>query len=120
AGKAAAEMIVDSALADAGERELHRREIARVVRALSRPPQKLEQHGLREFGRAAYAAVDRVDHANELIGGAVEVGCSDRHVPLGPCARRQRAAIALHALWILAEHALYLAQEVDEGGLSVA
>src|SRR5204862_5639311 len=123
AGKSAAEVIIDAALANAGERELHGGAITRGARALPRAPQKLEHHRLREFWRAAHAAVDGVDHAGKLIGSTVEVGCGNRHASLGARVfrqpRHQRAAVLLDALRLLPEHALDLAQEVGEGGLSI-
>src|SRR5262245_1074377 len=123
AREATTEMIVDTALANASERELHRRETAGVVRAFARAPQKFQHHRLRKFRRAAYAAVDRVDDAQELISGAIEVGCGNYDATLGPRAGHQpchkRAAVLLHAFGVLAEHALDLAQEVDERRLPV-
>src|SRR5207247_2690435 len=71
AREAAAEMIVDAALADALEREVDGREVARLAGALAGPPQKFEQHRLREFGRAAHAAVDRIDQAADLRRRAI-------------------------------------------------
>ena len=98
--------------------------IALVVHALAGAPQELEHHRLREFRRAAHAAVDRVDHAGDLIGGAVEFGCGDNDASCGPRAFRQagheRAAVLLDALRLLTEDALDLAQEIDEGGFAVA
>ena len=59
-----------------------------------------------------------------MAGCAVEIGCGDHDAPFGPRAlreaRHQRAAVLLHALRVLAEDALDLAQEVDEGGFSIA
>src|SRR6516162_6614708 len=124
AREAAAEMIVDAALADAGEREFDRTEIAPVVQAPPGAPQELEHRRLWEFRRSAHAAVDRIDHAGYLTGRAVEFGRGDHHASFGTraCreARHQRAAVLLHALRVLAENALNLAQQVDEGGLSIA
>src|SRR5262249_25674439 len=121
--EAATEMIVDAALENASERELHRRETAAVVRAFAGAPQKLQHHRLRKLWRAAYAAVDRVDYAQELVSSAVEVGRGNHDAALGLGARHQprhqRAAVLLHAFWVFAEHALDLTQEVDERRLSV-
>src|SRR5260221_2736794 len=89
AREAAAEMIVDAALANASEREVRRRETSAVVLAFPRAPQKFQHHRLRKFGRAAYAAVDRIDYAQELISSAVKVGCGNHHAALGLCAGRQ-------------------------------
>ena len=124
AREAAAEVIVDTALAHPGERQLHRAVVALVVHALAGAPKELEHHGLRKFGRAAHAAVDGVDHAGDLIGGAVEFRGGDDDAPCGPRAFRQagheRAAVLLDALRFVTKDALDLAQEVDEGGFAVA
>src|SRR5262249_3108515 len=123
AREAAAEMIVDAALANASERELHRREAAVVLRAFARAPQKFQHHRLRKFWCAAYAAVNRVDYAQELISSAVEVSRSNHDAALRLGARHQprhqRAAVLLYAFWVFAEHALDLTQEVDERRLPV-
>src|SRR5215831_9096809 len=124
ARETSAEMVVDAALADAVKRELDRTEIALVVHALSGAPQELEHRRLGKLRRPAHAAVDRIDHPGDLAGRAIELGRGDHDAPFRPRAlreaRHQRAAILLHALWVLAEDALDLAQQVDEGGLSIA
>src|SRR5262245_60444226 len=107
AREAAAEMVVDAALADACQRELHRPETAAVVHALAGAPQELEHHGLRELWCPAHAAIDRIDHPGDLVGGTVELRRSDHRAPLGARAlrqpRHQRAAVLLDALRLLAE-----------------
>src|SRR4029077_21180575 len=101
ARKAATEVIVDTALAHPGERQLHRPVVALVVHALARAPKELEHHGLREFWRASHPAVDGVDHAGDLIGGAVELRGRDDDASRGPRAFRQagheRTAVLLDA-----------------------
>src|SRR5947209_6001095 len=82
AGEAAAKMIVDAPLAHARKRELDRPEIAPVLRALARPPQEFEQHGLWEFWSAAHAAVNGIDHASDLVGRAVQFGYADHRLAL--------------------------------------
>src|SRR5262249_43999379 len=124
AREAAAEMVVDAALAHARERELDRAEIAPVVQPLAGAPQEFEHHRLREFRRAAHAAMNGIDHARDLARRAVELARADRDAALRAGGRRQarhqRAAVLLDALRLLAEDALDLAQEVDERGLAVA
>ncbi len=124
AREAAAEMIVDSTLAHARERKLDGAEIAPVVHALPGAPEEFEHHGLREFRRAAHAAVDGIDHAGDLVGRAIELRRGDDHAPLRPRAlgetRHQRAAVLLDALRFVAEDVINFAQEVDEGGFAVA
>src|SRR3954447_3210169 len=71
--EAAAEMIVDTALADALERQLDHREIALLPRAQAGAPEKFEHHGIRKFRCAAQAAIDRIDGAAELLRRAVEL-----------------------------------------------
>ena len=137
AREAAAEMVVDAALADPLERDLDCREVARPLPSLPRlrgrvreggslpgPPQKFEQHRLREFRRAANAAVHGVDQAAELLRRAVELVGSDDDLAfwrrrLGQPAH-QRAAVLLDALRLLAEYTRDFAQNVDEGRLAVA
>ncbi len=124
AREAAAEMIVDAALADALERQLDRPEVALLAGALARPPQEFEQHALREFRRAADAAMRGIDQAAELLRGAVELVRSDDDLALR---RRglgqplhQRGAVLIDALRLVAEHARDFAQHVDESRPAVA
>ena len=70
AGKPAAEMIVDAALADALERDLDRGEVALLAGALPCPPQKFEHHAIGKFRRAADAAMHGIDQAAEPLRGA--------------------------------------------------
>src|SRR5262245_54022173 len=104
ARETAAEMVVDAALAHARERELDRPEIAPIVRALPRAPEKFEHGRLGEFRRTAHAAVHRIDHAGDLTGGAIEFRRPDHRAPCGPGAlreaRHQRAAVLLDAFRI--------------------
>ncbi len=64
-----------------------------------------------------------VDHVHDLAGGAVELGLADDHFAPGSRFLREppheRAAVLLDAGGLLPEHALDLAQQVDEGGLAV-
>src|SRR5262245_5902410 len=119
----AAEVIVDAALADALERDLDRREIALLAGALPCPPQEFEQHAVREFRRAAQAAMHGIDQAAELLRSAVELSRPDDDHALRRGGLRQpfheRAAIMLDALRLLAEHARDLAQYVDERRLAI-
>ena len=118
AGKAAAEMVVDAAFADVVEGDLDRGEVARLAGAQSAAPQKLEQRRLREFRRAARAAIDRIDEAAKLPRGIVEFGNADRGA--AACPRRfdepvhQGGAVLLDLLRLLAEQSRDLAQHVDE------
>src|SRR6266700_6013143 len=84
AGKAAAEMIVDSPVADALERELDKAEVARLNGALARSPQELEKGGLRKFGRALEPAVNRIDHSGDPLRQRVEVRPGDHDPALRP------------------------------------
>src|SRR6516162_10882103 len=110
-----AEMVVDAAFRHARERKLDQAEIALITQPQAGAPEKLEHHGLRELGCAAHPAADRVDQARDLIGDAIELGPADRRAPawLGGFgkARHDGAAVMLHAVWLLAEDALDLAQE---------
>src|SRR6202167_3536656 len=69
AGKTAAEMIVDAALANMVQRHIDGSEIARHPAAQSAAQKKFEHASLRKLPRAAGAAVDRIDHAAELARG---------------------------------------------------
>src|SRR5262245_49840399 len=113
AGEAAAEMVVDAALAHARERELDQTEIALVTQPQPGAPEELQHHGLRELGRAAHPAVHGIDESRNVAGDAVELRLAD-HGPAGGARacrepRHQRTAILLHALRRLAEDALDLA-----------
>src|SRR5205085_4754676 len=72
--KAAGEMIVDSALADALERDVDRLEQARVIAAKRAAPDELEDRGLRKLWCAAHSAVDRIDDAGDALREIVELG----------------------------------------------
>ena len=65
AREAAAEMIVDAALGDMGEREVDRLERIGEPVAQAGAPQQLEELGLRKFRRAADAAIDRIDRLHQ-------------------------------------------------------
>ena len=95
AREAAAEMIVDAALADALERDLDRREVALLAGALPRPPQEFEQHAVREFRRAADAAMHGIDQAAELLRGAVELRGPMTTLPFGVAVSASRFISAL-------------------------
>jgi hypothetical protein len=75
--------------------------------AHSGPPEQLEQCGLREFGCAAQAAVDRIHGAADLRRQLVELARPDDHLALGTRARgqplHQRVAILRDLLRLLAE-----------------
>ena len=97
AREAAAEMIVDAALADALERELDQREIA-LRRSVRWPARHRNSSiiGLRKFRRAAHAAMHRIDQAAELLRGAVELRRADHDPALG--GRALSASRAISAL----------------------
>src|SRR6202035_5801478 len=92
AREAAAEMIVDAALADMIEADLDRGEVARLAGAQSAPPQQLEQSGWRNFRCAAGAAVDRIVEAAELPCRVVEFAQPDR----GAAVAARRCGEPLH------------------------
>src|SRR5271156_1522029 len=100
-------MIVNAALADMVERDLNGGEVTRFAGAQSAAPQQLEQSGLREFRRAAGAAIDRIDDTAKLTGGVVEFGRAERDGARFPRragqALHQRGAIVFDLLWVLAE-----------------
>ena len=71
AGEAAAQMIVDAALADVGERDVDRvprRGVAVANGAAPQQPEEAPLRKLRRTGEAAAAHVDGVDHAARQIG----------------------------------------------------
>src|SRR5258708_4272418 len=84
ARKAAAEMIVDAALADALERVLDQLEIALVAAAQSGAPDQLIERGIGEFRRSAQAAVRGVEGAAQPPGKAVELARPDHDLAGGP------------------------------------
>jgi len=124
AREAAAEMVIDAALRDALKRQLDRVEIARLAGALPGAPEELEQHRLRELGGAAGAAMDRIDDAAELLGGAVELRPADHHPALRPRGfgkpRHQGRSVLLDRLGVVAEDARNVFKHIHEGGLAVA
>ena len=71
AGKAAAQMVVDAALAHLGERELDGLAVARRAAALPGAPEQFQNHRLRELRRMAEAALDRIDLAERALGRLV-------------------------------------------------
>ena len=134
AREAAAEMVVDAALADVVEGDLDGSEITsplpsvprlrgrvRVGAALPGAPQQLEQRGLRKFRCAAGAAVHRIDEAAELARGVVELGHADCYAAGRPCrggkTLHQSGAVVLDLLRLLAKQARDLAQHIRERGL---
>src|SRR5579875_3501182 len=72
AGEAAAQMVVDAALAHRRERLVDGVAIGRLAAALPGPPQEFEDAGLRKFRGGADAAVDRIALAQQPLGDAVE------------------------------------------------
>src|SRR3974390_1137727 len=71
--EAAAEMVVNAALAHTFKRVLDCLKEALVTRADARPPEEFEQRRLRKFWRAAQAAVHVVEHIADLRRGGVEL-----------------------------------------------
>ncbi len=127
ARKAAAEVIVDPALADALERQQHAREkrrrrgarLALLARcALARAPQQLEQRALRKLRRAAQAAMRGVDRARDAVRHLVEVAQPDRDLAGRPRLlgepRHQGVAVLADALGLLAEHPRDFVQHIHE------
>src|ERR1700704_2816590 len=117
-------MIVDPAFADVLERQFDGIEIAGLAGALAGPPQKFQQHGLREFWRAFGAAVVRINEPGKLLGSRIEFGNSDDYPALGARALsktfHQGAPVLLDAFRIVAEDARHIMQHVDKGRLAVA
>src|SRR5690242_21342948 len=71
AREAAAEMIVDAALRDMGERQVDRLERIGESVAKSSPPQKSEELRLGKFRRASDPAINRIDRLHQA---AAEIG----------------------------------------------
>jgi hypothetical protein len=124
AGKAAAEMIVDAALADVVEGDFDGGEVAGLAGAQAGAPQQLEQRSLRKFRCSAGTAVDRIDDAAELARRVIELRGAEadragflfgRGEP-----RHQRHPVVFDLLRLVAEQPRDLAQHVNEGGLAVA
>src|SRR5262245_63096997 len=117
-------MVVNATLADAIECKLDCVEVARFAGALPGAPEKFQEHRLRKLGRAAGAAMDRVDDAAQLLRGAVELTASEHHPTLRPrllCkARHQGRAVLLDCLRIVTEDARDIFKHIDEGRLAVA
>ena len=124
AREAAAEMVVDAALAHMGEGELDELEEARLVAPLPGAPQKLEHRALRKFRRAAEPTIDVIEGATDRGRGGVELVRADHHLAGGPRLRgerlHQRIAIVRDALRLVAEEPRDLLHDVDEPRPAVA
>jgi hypothetical protein len=72
AGKAAAEMVIDAALAEMGQGGDDGLAVVPVAGAPVEPPEEIEDGSLGEFGGAAEAAIDGVDGLEKELGGGVE------------------------------------------------
>ena len=101
---AAAEMIIDAALAHAIERQHHQRADLGVAGAQRRAPQQFEDGGIGEFRRAANAAMRLIDNAGGTCGKIVEEGarvvlCTRRRAfaRAAPGAKRSRSAVLCRA-----------------------
>src|SRR6266481_8937568 len=92
AREAAAEMIVDAALAHRVERLDDSVAVRRLAAALPGMPQELEDPGLRKLRRGPDAAMKLVDLAQEPLGDAVELLGCDRAAALRPAEPLQRLA----------------------------
>ena len=118
AGKSAAEVIVDAALADSVEGGFDQGEIAWLAGAQACPPQELEQGGIGEFWGTLHAAVDRVDGSAGAAGNGVEFGQAEDHAAGRPGgvveALHERGAVLLDLARLFAKQAGELTQDVDE------
>ncbi len=72
ARKAAAEMIIDAALAHVIESDDHGVEIGTLRGSEIGAPEQLKDRGLRKFRRLADAAMERIDLAGQALGDAVD------------------------------------------------
>ena len=124
AREAAAEVVVDAALADALERVLDQLEEALVAGAQPRPPDQLVERRIGEFRRAAKPAVGRIERAADPLGQPVELGRADHHLALRPGLMRQPlhqgVAVLADFVRLLAKQPRNLAQHVGEGRPAVA
>ena len=90
AGEAAAQMIVDAALAHAPQRDIDRLAIAGIAAALPGAPEQLEDRHLGKFRRPADAAMDEIDLLQQALGNAVEDLRPDARARLGQSELAQR------------------------------
>ena len=118
AREAAAEMIVNAALAHMLERVLDRLEETRVAAARPGAPEEFEDRALRKFGRAAQTAVDGIEHVADLHRRRVELLEPEDDLARRPRLvgelRQQRGAVLLDLLRLLAKQPRHLAQHVGE------
>ena len=125
AREAAAEMIVDAALADALERDARppRSSVARRCAALPATEIRAASH-CGNFGAPRMPPCTGSISPPSCCAALVELRRPDDDLALRRRGlrqpRHQRAAIVLDALRLLAEHARDFAQHVDEGRLAVA
>src|SRR6202034_1176801 len=105
--KAAAEVIVDAALADMGERDIDGGKVAGLAGAHTATPQQLEKRSLRKLRCSARSPIHRIDQAAELARGVVEFGNADGGGPRRPRlvgeARHERGAVLLDLLRLFAK-----------------
>ncbi len=124
AREAAAEVVVDAALADALQRVLDQPEVTLVAGPQPGPPDQLVDRGVGEFRRPPHAAMGRVEHPAEPLREAVEFRAADRDLALRPGTRleplHQRVAILADLRRLLAKQPRHLAQHIDEGRPAVA
>src|SRR5215475_1882336 len=94
-------------------------EKAHIIRAQTSTPEHLENRWLWKLGRAAQAAIDRVEHVPDLHGDRIELVQPDRHLACRPRLvgkpRQQRGTVLLDTSRLLAKKPSHLAQNVDEG-----
>src|SRR5271169_1170581 len=116
-------MVVDAAFADVVERDFDSSEITWLAGAQTGAPEQLKQASLREFRRAARAAIDWIDDAAKLPRGIVELANADGDVTGASCRGgkllHQSRAVLLDFLRLVAEQPGDLAQHIGEGWFSV-
>ena len=124
AGKAAAEVVVDAALADVGERVVDGVPGRFVPVTDGAAPQQPEEAPLREFGRAGEPAVVRVDgrdHAPRQIGEqAIVDGRAAGGVIAGGEGLQEQAGVVAHLVGLLRIDARHLLEHLREAGPPVA
>ena len=118
AREAAAQVVVDAALADVGERRVHRLQGRRMAVADGEAPQQPEVAPLRELGRpgkAAAAAIDRPHHGDDQRGepGIGQVGHGAAVLALLQ-RLHQQPGVELNLVGLLAVDARHLGQHGAE------
>src|SRR5580704_12751779 len=123
AREAAAQMVVDAALAHALKRELDQLEKARVAGAQAGAPDEFQHRALREFRRAAEPAIHRIERPGKRGRGQVELAGTDIRASaalrLAAERRHESRAVMLDAGRLVAKQTGDFVEDIDKAGPAI-